>query len=216
MEIMKKYYKVLPFLVLLGCGWISWHSDTAIIVLRDLWLILSGRFNEVNSEDGWLGVILVTTSVLSVGILFWVVRILTSTKKSSSHFLYSEFQKGVDIEFLIGMVLGVFLEELVFRWFVFSVLTKLHFLSGGVGFYILFILSNSVFALIHLYNYRDKKERKVNKILGHFVMSILFSYIYLKYGLVATTMVHLVNNLFWVAYIVLIIKCKGFKYVEIV
>jgi hypothetical protein len=88
----------------------------------------------------------------------------------------------------------VLIEEILARWLFLGVLTKLPFLSGTFGFYLLFFLGNALWALIHLSNFKEEKDRHPLRVLPQFVAGLFFTYIYVKYGLLAVVLTHFASN----------------------
>jgi hypothetical protein len=86
---------------------------------------------------------------------------------------------------------SVFLEELFARWLFLGILTKLF--TGGIAFYALLFIGNSIWALWHLYNYK-KRSRSLIRVLPQFVSGLFFSFIYVKYGLLFTILTHYTSN----------------------
>lgn len=88
----------------------------------------------------------------------------------------------------------VLAEELFARWFFLGLLTKIPFLSGITAFYVLFFLGNGIWALVHLRNFKDPKDRHWLRVLPQFVSGFFFTYVYVKYGLLAAVLTHYAAN----------------------
>ena len=90
-------------------------------------------------------------------------------------------------------------EEIIFRWLPMGALTTISFLSGDIAFYILFLSSNAVWALIHLENFKNV-ESPIIKVLGIsniFFCGLLLSFLFVKFGLLATIIAHVSLNLIY-------------------
>ena len=82
----------------------------------------------------------------------------------------------------------VLFEELFARGLFLGLGTMLF--KGNIAFYVLFILGNSIWALIHLFNFSDKNERSPLRVIPQFVGGIAFTYTFVRYGLGAAIMAH--------------------------
>lgn len=85
-------------------------------------------------------------------------------------------------------------EEVVTRWLFLGVLTKIPFLSGTAAFYLLFLVGNGLWALVHLSNFKDKKDQSVLRVLPQFVGGIFLTYVFVKYGLLGAIIAHFASN----------------------
>lgn len=95
--------------------------------------------------------------------------------------------------FLIGMLVVV-VEEVVARWFFLGFLPMWGPLSGPVMFYVLFLVGNGLFALIHLWNFHDPSDRHPLRTLTQFVAGIFYTYLFVAYGLTAAILAHFACN----------------------
>jgi hypothetical protein len=55
--------------------------------------------------------------------------------------------------------IACFLEELLTRWLFLGAIPYVFGLHGPISFYVLFLVGNILWALIHLLNYRDREDR---------------------------------------------------------
>ncbi|OGL63156.1 hypothetical protein A3C09_02710 [Candidatus Uhrbacteria bacterium RIFCSPHIGHO2_02_FULL_47_44] len=113
--------------------------------------------------------------------------------KTQSHSLRSFFESTSDghhFRLLFGVV---FVEELFFRWFLLGQGSKLSLFSGN-AFYVLLIASNLFFAYVHLANYKDLAERQWARVLPQFMSGLLLSFVFVRYGLVASVFAHFAMN----------------------
>lgn len=95
--------------------------------------------------------------------------------------------------FLQGMLVVV-IEELFTRWLFLGLLPMWEPLSGPVMFYILFLVGNGLFALIHLSNFHDPSDRHPLRTLTQFVAGIFYTYLFVAYGLTASILAHFACN----------------------
>lgn len=83
--------------------------------------------------------------------------------------------------------LTILLEE-TFRWLFLGLLTN--WLTGSLWFWILFFISNSLWAWVHLKNIKNPEERKFYVVIPQFVGGIFWSYLLVRYGFLAALMAH--------------------------
>jgi hypothetical protein len=91
-----------------------------------------------------------------------------------------------------AVFLGVVIEELLTRGLFLGVFTK--FFSGPVGFYAMFILGNTLWALVHVFNFTDKKERSPLLVIPQVIGGIAYTYLFVRYGLWASILGHFLFN----------------------
>jgi hypothetical protein len=93
-----------------------------------------------------------------------------------------------------GFFFSVLFEELLARWFFLGVLTMIPLFSSTFGFYLLFILGNGIWALMHLSNFEDERDRHWLRVLPQFVSGVFFTYVYVKFGLLGAVLTHFAAN----------------------
>jgi hypothetical protein len=84
--------------------------------------------------------------------------------------------------------LTVLVEELFARWLFLGVIG--HFWTGPAALYTLVFLGNAIWALIHLFNYKNTKQRNPLRVLSQFVGGLVLSVIFVKYGFMAVLLAH--------------------------
>lgn len=178
---------------------IAWKSDVFGMVVRELTIFMSGGFREVASNH--------TTFLMMFPVIFAVVVLelpctvgaaILQAKilgKSGKHALSDFFKEMGEGNHFFTFFVVVLLEELFARWFFLGLLTKIPFLSGTVAFYALFLIGNGIWALIHLSNYKEEKDRKALRVLPQFVAGTFLTYVFVKYGLLAVIMAHFASNI---------------------
>lgn len=134
-------------------------------------------------------VVLELPATISAGVL--QAKILG---KSGKHGLSELFKKMGESNHFFTFFVIVLLEELFARWLFLGVLTKIPFLSGTIAFYTLFLVGNGLWALVHLTNFKDSKDRKTLRVLPQFVAGAFFTYVFIKYGLLAAVLTHFASN----------------------
>ena len=178
---------------------IAWKTGVFGTVMSELTLFLSGGFHEIRSSN-------TTFLMMSPVILAVVVLELPSTiaagalqsmvlgKMKGGHALTDLFREMGEGNHFFTFFIIVLLEELFARWLFLGLLTKIPFLSGTIAFYALFLVGNALWALIHLSNFDEEKDRKVLRVLPQFVAGVFFTYVFVKYGLLAAILAHFASN----------------------
>ncbi|KXK07278.1 MAG: hypothetical protein UZ21_OP11001001140 [Microgenomates bacterium OLB22] len=75
-----------------------------------------------------------------------------------------------------------------------GLLPKIPALSGQTAFYALLLIGNTIWAGIHLNNFKENRDKKILFVLPQFVGGIFLSYIYLKFGLFGSVLAHFAGN----------------------
>jgi hypothetical protein len=177
---------------------IAWKAEVFGMVINELIMFISGGFREVASNH--------TTFLMMFPVILAVVVLNLSCAvganvlqekilgKSGKHMLVDFFEEMEEDNHFFTFFVIVLLEELFARWFFLGLLTKISFLSGTVAFYALFLIGNGIWALIHLSNFKEEKDRKVLRVLPQFVGGVFFTYVFVKYGLLAAILAHFASN----------------------
>ncbi len=69
------------------------------------------------------------------------------------------------------------------------------FWTGRVATYVLFLAGNSIWALVHLFNYPDPADRHIVRVLPQFVVGIPITVVFLHYGFFAALLVHVAYDM---------------------
>lgn len=86
-------------------------------------------------------------------------------------------------------------EELFARALFLGLGTKLPGFGGFWGFVALFFIGNLLWALVHIFNFKDKKDRRVIIVLPQLVAGALFTTAYVSIGLIGAIMAHVVYDM---------------------
>ncbi len=164
----------------------------------ELLTFLSGGVNQiVNNDKTFLMMFPIIIAIVVLELPAAILAGILQEKilgKSGTHAL-SELFKGMGAgNHFFTFFAIVLLEELFARWLFLGVLTKIPFLSGTVAFYVLFLVGNGIWALIHLSNFKKEKDRKMLRVLPQFVAGVFFTYVFVKYGLLAVVLTHFASN----------------------
>lgn len=128
-------------------------------------------------------------NIVAIVLMTLVAAIVTGSifsrgaKSYESEKLDALLKRGAFVVFLV-----ILIEELFTRGLFLALGTM--FFKGDLGFYVLFFLGNSIWALVHLSNFSDKSERSPLRVIPQFVGGIAFTYIFARYGLGAAIMAH--------------------------
>src|SRR3989344_929821 len=115
-------------------------------------------------------------------------------KKIGKHSVSELFDFKGERSLFVSLFLIVLAEELFARWFFLGLLPKLPFLSGPFAFYAFFLIGNALWALVHLNNFQDPNDRHWLRVLPQFVSGFFFTYVFVKYGLLAAVLTHFAAN----------------------
>lgn len=190
------YLSALGTFILLAL--IAWKAGAFNTVVSELTLLVSGRAHEITG--GHMAITVMFPIILAVVIIdlsctaiigILLMKILVG--QHGQHAISDSFEGEKRHHFFIFFIL-VLAEELFARWFFLGLLTKIPFLSGAIAFYVLFVVGNGIWAIWHLNNYREEEDRKIIRVLPQFVAGIFFTYIFVKYGLLATILTHFASN----------------------
>lgn len=181
----------------MGCvGW-NFTADPWAI-LRDLWSFLIGTSSYAPAETAtFLAIIpfvfLIVALSYPISLLFGVIS-MTVCGRSVSNIVADEYRQVAEGPFFRSLFIIIFLEEVVFRWFLIGCGSKLSLFSGTTGFYVLLILANALFAYVHLRNFSDPNERQWPRVLPQFFGGLFHSFVFVKYGLLASVFSHFAKN----------------------
>ena len=178
---------------------IAWRSCVVGIVVRELIVFISGGFRVVASNHTTF--LMMFPTIIAVVVLelpcvagLSILQAKIFRRRDSKRTLSDLFKiMGGDNHFFSFFMI-VLLEELFARWLFLGLLTKISFLSGAVAFYALFLIGNSAWALMHLSNLKEEKDRKVFYVLPQFSAGVFFTYVFVKYGLLAVILAHFASN----------------------
>src|ERR1051325_7585458 len=108
----------------------------------------------------------------------------------SKHSLRDHLEEMAGKKIFKSLFVMVLLEELFARGLFLALLTKIPFLAGPAAFYVLMLIGNALWSLAHLSNFKEKAERHPVRVLPQFIGGLFLSYVFVKYGLLASTLAH--------------------------
>ena len=170
-------------------GYSAALSDMSLLISGDYHLIEQGANSFI---DVLLYIVTLTTINLPLMIPCILLIYLFSGKNEGGHGVKEAVGCDKENRKFANLWFVVTAEELAARWLFLGVLSQ--WLTGPVWFYILFILGNGIWALVHLFNYKRKEDRQVIRVLPQFISGLFFTCIYVKFGLIATILCHFIFN----------------------
>lgn len=174
----------------------AYHLSPVQPVINDMIQLYTGEVEAIRTGDRSFYAmlpVLLWVLVLDFPVTFFGLFIsgLIAGEAQGSHYGESRFvpspQAGKYFLRFFGLVI---LEELFARWLFLGVLMKIPILPVEIRFFILFLLGNSIWALIHLYNYEHDADRHVIRVLPQFIGGVFYTYLFLKFGLLTCTLAH--------------------------
>ncbi len=161
-------------------------------LLKNIADFLTGNLAAVpkgTQEPMLISVLNIIALLLINGALAFAIGIPVNKKQKSHNMaaLQALLDKGPMPLFTV-----VFFEELMARGLFLGLGTLIF--KGDIAFYILFFLGNAIWALIHLTNYTDEKERSILKVIPQFISGLVFTYIFVRYGFFVAILSHFLFN----------------------
>lgn len=87
---------------------------------------------------------------------------------------------------------SVFIEELLARLLFLGFIAAIF--TGALAWYILAIMANSVWAYIHIYNYREQRDQSFLRVIPQFIAGLTYAYIFARYGFFTVVMAHYLGD----------------------
>lgn len=167
-------------------------------VFKEIGLLLTGNVGSIaSSSPPFLLMFPIILATVAIELPFNILTCVFQTYVLGAHGEHAVSESIGKLEeghLFRDFFVVVLIEEILARWLFLGVFTKLPFLGGTFGFYLLFFLGNALWALIHLSNFKEEKDRHPLRVLPQFVAGIFFTYIYVKYGLLAAVLAHFASN----------------------
>jgi hypothetical protein len=177
---------------------IAWQTNAFPLVINELSMFATGNYRQVAmNHTTFLMMFSVILAVVAIELpcaaaaAFLQAVILGKSGKHAVREMFDNMEYGNHFFTFFGIVL---LEELFARWFFLGVLTKISALSGTIQFYTLFFIGNLIWALVHLSNFKETKDWHILRVLPQFVSGGFLTYVFVKYGLLATILAHFAFN----------------------
>jgi len=179
-------------------GLYAYRSEAFGPAVRELLLLLSGNVREIPTGDANLFAALsVIAAIIVLELPCAMAAIMLQGMilgKSGRHSVAELFQTMREGNHFFSFFAFVLIEEIFARWLFLGLLPRVSFLSGAIAFYILFLAGNGVWALVHILNFKEEKDRNILRVLPQFISGIFFTYVFVKYGLLAVILTHFASN----------------------
>ncbi len=136
--------------------------------------------------------IVATLTIMLPAVILTGILLLILFGTHTGHSLDKLFKSGKKSLFAVILVV-VAIEELATRWLFLGALT--YIFDGVVAYYVLFVVSNVLFAYAHIYNFESKSDRQLLRVMPQFVAGMFFAITFTKYGLFAAILLHFAFNM---------------------
>ncbi len=169
-------------------------------VFNGLSLLLSGNVDEIKHNPHValsamvpvLLAVIVIKMFIAIPTVLAIEKILGSTSSPSTPGMFSNMTSG---NHFYSFFVLVIVEELFARGLFLGLLPKIPLLSGTIAFYALFLLGNGIWAMFHIYNFDNRKDRNVLRVLPQFIGGVFLTFVFVRYGLFAAILAHFGYNM---------------------
>jgi hypothetical protein len=176
---------------------IALYAGVFGVVFSDLSLFFTGHYTEIPTGKGY-SLLVILPFLFAVVVLDVPIAISSSLGvqawygKTKSHAMRKVFLDMKEGNHFFTFFIAVLLEEMFARLLFVGWLPKL--LPGPVMFYILMILGNALWALIHLVNFKNQADKKILRVLPQFLGGFFLAYVFVKFGFFAAVLAHFAFN----------------------
>ena len=177
---------------------VGYYSGALAIAIKELPWLLAGRADLIIEKNfSVLEMALTITAAVSLSIVLSFIGIgiqhlvLGKTKDSYWSGIGVPVERPLANIFMFFFVWAM-AEEVFARGIFLGILPR--YFQGPFAFQVLFLLGNGLWAILHKYNFRHYADQKNLRTLPQFLMGIIFSYIFVKYGLLASVLAHFGHN----------------------
>jgi hypothetical protein len=170
--------------VMTGTNYSGILGNLGLLVSGGVELIPSGQDMTLIAKVGEIFAVI----LLQLPLVIIAAKLFNKSKSYNDAAMQAAIDKGPFLFFKI-----ITFEEVLARGIFLVVLG--YFLTGAVWFYILFFLGNTVWALIHLMNYKNPEDRKIMIVLPQFITGVAFTYILVRFGFGAAIMAHFLYDM---------------------
>ncbi len=134
-------------------------------------------------------------TVLDIAIVFALMGVLSKyITVKGEHSVEGMLSPKKEEKLFKRVYLIVVLEEFSARLLFLGIFYKLPVFHNPVGFYTLFLVGNTLWALVHLGNFKSKEDRSPLLVLPQFIGGVSLTYIFMKYGFFPAFIAHFVYN----------------------
>lgn len=179
---------------------LAWKLGGFRVLIPDLIALVSGSAGAItNGADSLLGMLPTIMAAVAISlpctITGGVIAHLLTGGLKGKHAVRETLRvmvRGNHFATFFLLVLGeeIFARQLFLGW-----LPKLPFLSGPVAFYGLFFAGNLIWAVFgHISNFQNQEDRNPIRTLPQIIGGVVFTAVFVKYGLLASTLTHFSVN----------------------
>ncbi len=159
-------------------------------ILKNVFWLVTGRVAEIPANgQGLLGssleVMVMVAVTLPLAFLFG--QLGGKSESYNMEAIQKMLDKGPSAMFAVVVV-----EEVITRGFFLGLLGGIS--ESHIWFYAMFMVGNALWACIHLFNFMDKDERELIRILPQFIGGIVFTYAFVRFGIWGSIMTHMIYN----------------------
>ncbi len=176
----------------------SYYSGALAVTIKELPWLLAGWPNLIAEKNfSVLDMALAITAAISLSVILSFVGLgvqhLFLGKAKDSYWSNVGIAHDLPpVRIFLAFFLMALAEEIFARQIFLGILPK--FFPGAFAFQALFLLGNGLWAINHKYNFRHFEDQKNLRTLPQFLGGIIFSYIFIKYGLLASVLAHFGHN----------------------
>lgn len=168
------------------------------ILLNEFPAFVSGGVKEIAVNNTTFVIMFtVILAAVSLSLLGSIVALILGNAiygKYNTHLIDEMLRNMREGNIFFNFFILVVGEELFARWFFLGLLTQVSFLSGTFMFYVLFLVGNGIWALMHLSNFKHEEDRHILRVLPQFIGGAFLTFIFVKYGLLAAVLAHFASN----------------------
>lgn len=178
-------------------AYITYRVGGFALFFNDFPLLLTGRALDLVGQKSEVFPTSVTVIFLDVIVSFAMLFFMgvTGNLKNNGKHAVGDMMRNMKVSHhFFSFIIAVAIEEMLARGIFLGLFRKIPGLDGPVAFYVLFLMGNGIWSWIHLKNFEDEEDRHIIKVLPQFVSGILFTYVFLKYGLFMSIVVHMGCN----------------------
>ncbi len=164
------------------------------LLLADFNNLLHGNLALVKSEPDFLGSFLAAIALqIPLVMLVFIASNITVPNKGT-HAVTRMMQQMTPGNHFRLFFWAVVVEEFCARFLFLGALTYVQHWNNPIIFWILVLVGNLGFALVHLFNYAELEDRKVIKVLPQFIIGLFFTLVFVHFGFFAAVITHLGFN----------------------
>ncbi len=160
-------------------------------IIQEIFQFATGTLPDPNGTDNVLTIWTTGVAIAVIGLILSIASMQIVQRVAGDNSSFVDLDAFVSIG--PATVFSVMVIEETFRWLFVRVGYGL-FAPNTMAFYILALTANTIWALVHLTNFTDPKDRHPIRVLPQFIAGILFTYVMVKYSFWWAVFVHISGN----------------------